>query len=263
MIFPILSGGATLAVSIPLITLMVMAFMAGEKNKEVFGTVHYIAMGITYFVNYFVVIFFNSALVACAHDALQGRPTTPQDGIRAAARKLPQILLWSLIASTVGMILRKISEETGVIGSIISGLIGLVWNVAVFFVVPVLVIDNEKPIEAIKTSAGMIKQTWGERLILGVGLSLAIGAASLVLLIPFFGAIALAIAEMYVFAIVLVVFCVLMGIGIAIVGSAMTTIHQTALYVYCRSGESPAAFSPGLLQGAFAEKPAKKVFGRK
>jgi len=52
--------------------------------------------------------------------------------------------------STVGLILRTIAERTGILGRLVVGIIGMVWNVAVFFVVPVLVIDKESPFDAIK-----------------------------------------------------------------------------------------------------------------
>ncbi|MFZ4507112.1 MAG: DUF6159 family protein [Fimbriimonas sp.] len=268
MLFPILSGAATLALSIPLLVIMGIALMAAsasqttKTHEEVFGVLHYAVMAVTYFVNYFVVIFFNSALVACAHEALQGRPTSTKFGFEAAGRRLPQIILWAAISSTVGMILKAISERSGIVGALVSTFIGLAWNLAVFFVVPVLVIDNEKPFEAIKTSVGMIRKTWGEKLILGIGISVAIGVLCLVAFTPMFAGIAFAVSEMYVLAIVCVVVSVLLLLGIAIAGSAMTTIHQTALYIYCRTGESPSAYSPDLIAGAFAPKPERKFFGR-
>jgi len=36
--------------------------------------------------------------------------------------------------------------RTGILGRLVVGIIGMVWNVAVFFVVPVLVIDKESPL---------------------------------------------------------------------------------------------------------------------
>ena len=44
-----------------------------------------------YFVNYFVVVFFNTALVSCAVIRFSGGDPTVGDGFRAAFARLPQI----------------------------------------------------------------------------------------------------------------------------------------------------------------------------
>jgi len=261
-IFPVLSGLATLAVSIPFLVVLVGAAMAMKQSQHAFGAVHYALTAAMYFVNYFVVVFFNSALVACASENLQGRPVTVKFGFQAAVSRLPQILGWALVASTVGMVLKTIGERTGVIGSIVTSVIGLVWNLAVFFVVPCLVLDREGPIAAVKTSTGMIKKTWGERLILGFGITTIMGLLFVVAAAPIVIAVGLAIAEMYVLAAICAVVGLLSILTLAIIGSAMNTIFQTALYLYSRNGAVPAAFAPASLQGAFAPRPERKLFGR-
>jgi hypothetical protein len=262
VIFPILSGVATIIVSIPFLAILALPFLhqTGYHPHSV-DPVHYMVTAGMYFANYFVIIFFNSALVACANENLQGRPTDVGFGIHAALQRLPQILGWALIASTVGMILRAISERTGIGGAIASAIAGLVWNVAVFFVVPCMVIERVGPIQAFKTSAAMIKQTWGERVILGIGVGSASAVLILASLIPAFVGIALLIAQLWIPAIILLVLGVISFLAAITVASAITTIYQTALYVYCRSGMVPNGFQAPSLQGAFAEKPQNRLFG--
>jgi len=38
--------------------------------------------------------------------------------------------------------------------------------------------------------------------------------------------------------------------------------HQTALYIYCRTGAIPLGFQPATMQGAFAVRPESKIANR-
>lgn len=260
-IFPVLSGIATLIVSAPFVAILAMAYMHVDKtHQQPSGPLYYGVTAAMYFANYFVMIFFNSALVACANENLQGRPTTVGFGINAAVKRLTQILGWALISSTVGMILKIVGERSGLIGGIVTALVGLVWNIAVYFVVPFLVLERVGPIEAIKSSTGMIKRTWGERVIMGIGLGTAMALIGLLVVIPFLVGIAMMVMELYALGIILFIATVVFLLILSVAGSALTTIYQTALYQYCKTGTTPVGFSPTSLQGAFATKPESKFF---
>lgn len=261
-IFPLLSTIATVVVSLPFLGALFLTYFHGPRHETPISVAQYAITAGMYLANYFVVIFFNAALVACANENLQGRPTNVAFGVNAAMRRLPQILGWALLASTVGMILRAISERSGLVGTIVSSLVGMLWNVAVFFVVPVLVLERQGPFAALKSSVGMIKQTWGERVILGIGVGVAMGVLSLLVLIPVAIAVALFAMELYVLGAVAVVATLLVVLALSVVGSAMTTIYQTALYLYCRNGAVAAGFERASFEGAFAPKPAAKLFRR-
>jgi hypothetical protein len=72
------------------------------------------------------------------------------------------IFSWAVFAATVGTILKAIQEESGTIGKIVTGIIGIVWSIATFFVVPIIAYENVGPIEAFKKSSAMMKEKWGE-----------------------------------------------------------------------------------------------------
>ena len=72
-------------------------------------------------------------------------------------------------------ILRAISERGGIIGSIVSSLLGFGWTVATFLTVPVLAIENVSPIDAVKRSAQLLKRTWGEQLVGNAGVNAVFG----------------------------------------------------------------------------------------
>ena len=96
--------------------------------------------------------------------------------------------MWSLFTGAVGLLIRAIEQRVGIVGRWIVGLIGLAWSVASVFVVPVIVVETKttNPLRFLKTSAPLLKKTWGESLLgyLGVqfgGVLIFVG--SLVLLV--------------------------------------------------------------------------------
>jgi hypothetical protein len=62
-------------------------------------------------VSTFIAVFFNVALAACAVRSLRGEDTTVGEGIRAALQRIGPILGWTLVAATVGLILRLVEER--------------------------------------------------------------------------------------------------------------------------------------------------------
>jgi hypothetical protein len=125
------------------------------------GILSYIVLFLFYVVTYSVTIFANSALIGAALIRLNGGDPTLQDGFRIASERLGKILGYAVISATVGMVLRAISERSGIIGQIVIGIIGFVWSVATFLTVPVLVTEDVGPIDAVKRSAELLKKDLG------------------------------------------------------------------------------------------------------
>src|SRR5260370_28829633 len=136
-----------------------------------------------YVVNYFVIVFFNVDLVGVANSRLMGGTWTFRDGIELAWERKGTILQWALVAATVGVILRTVEERMGLIGRIIMRIIGIAWTLACYFVVPVLAFEVLTPIEAVKRSSTLFRDTWGEKVIGRFSLSMV----SLVLMLPGIG----------------------------------------------------------------------------
>src|ERR1043166_2405693 len=125
-----------------------------------------------YLANYFVIIFFNLALVGVANSRFTGENWTFDQGLQLAWKRKWLILQWAFIAATVGMVLRALSERAGFIGRIVVGLIGVAWNLACYFVVPVLAFEDLSPGAALYRSAELFKETWGEKVAGGFSLGL-------------------------------------------------------------------------------------------
>lgn len=254
--FPIVSGVVSLLVTL---SFAVPTYLTGgfEQEKGHVSPLYYVVGGLYYFVSYFIVIFFNAGMVSCTNEALQGRKMTFGEGLRKASRHLGPILGWTLIAATVGMILRTISERSGIFGQIVVGLLGAAWNIVTFFVVPVLVLENVGPIQAVKNSTEVLKRTWGESLILNGGIGVAILLFALAP-IPIFVALCFVGGVAVIAGIVAMVLYYLV---LSIVASSLQGIWNTALYVYATTGAAPREFNQQDILAAFKTKPENKVTG--
>jgi len=165
IIFPILSGIALLLLIGSFFTAIYAA--SGWNFDNLNGTspvVNYLVMFLFYVINYFIIVFFNMALVHCTHLYFKGEEVTVRKGLQFSMSRVGVIFSWALFAGTVGTILRAIQENSGAIGRIITGIIGIVWSVATFFVVPVIAYEQLGPIDAFKRSSQLMKQKWGESL---------------------------------------------------------------------------------------------------
>ncbi len=256
-VFPIVSTVAALLVTATFF--VPLAYTIGFENLENPPAYAYPVLFLYYLVSYFVVIFFNSALVHCANEALNGRPAEFGDGINAAKSHFGAILGWALLSATVGTILNAIAERTGFIGRIVVGLFGAAWNIVTFFTVPMLVLEGVGPIDAVKGSFAVIKKTWGESIIGNVGISYAIGLLALlplpVLFASFFTGSAIVIG-------LATAISVLYWLTLATVGSSMTGVYTVAVFAYARTGAVPGGFEASAIQAAFVDKPkSKRPFG--
>jgi hypothetical protein len=209
-----------------------------------------------YLVTYFIVIFFNTGLVACAHESLKGNPASFAIGLREARKRLPAVIGWSLISATVGVILRLMAEYLGPVARIVESIFGLAWSIATFFVIPILVVENRRPMPAVKESAQLLMKTWGARLVAG----LSMGVAMLILIIAPLPLIIFALVTGIVplIAAACALF-VLWIIALSIVGAALQGIYQTALYLYATTGATPPAYREVDFAQAFKAKKSKGI----
>ena len=140
LVFPFLSAICTLIVGAAFVLPMIgLGALDGIRSGGGMSLATYVLAFLFYLVQYFVIFFFNSALVGAAMIRLDGGDPTLGDGLRIARSKVVPILGYAAIAATVGMVLRAIQERAGFIGKLISGALGVAWTLASFLVVPVLV----------------------------------------------------------------------------------------------------------------------------
>jgi Family of unknown function (DUF6159) len=227
------------------------ALAAGEQFHPNQSPMFLIGLFMLYVVNYFVIVFFNVALVGVANSRLMGGTWTFRDGIELAWARKGTILQWALVAATVGVILRTLEERMGLIGRLIMRIIGIAWALACYFVVPVLAFEDLTPMAAVKRSAKLFRDTWGEKVIGGFSLSLV----SLVLMLPGIGLVIVAtflagLNGLLFGLVVMLLYFLLLSVFMSAVGG----IFNAALYRYACFKQAPAAFSRDLITSAWAPK---------
>jgi hypothetical protein len=252
MLFPILSCVALLLV----IAAFALPLFGLDSIDGIGKGGLYSAAFLFYVVQYFVIFYFNAALVGAAMIRLDGGSPTLGDGLRIANSRFGAILGYAVISATVGVILRAIQERVGFIGRLIAGLLGAGWAVATFLVVPVIVTSDRGATGAISESTALLKRTWGENVAGQVGMSAAFGllyfaivagVALLALLLATTGAAP-------ALFLVLAVAAVLAFLGCMLVHATLTGIYSAVLYRYAAGGSDAPGFDRSVLESAFHRK---------
>ena len=248
--FPVMSGIVTLLVIATFI--LPLIFTNGMLETNTIAGI--VLLFLFYVVSYFVVIFFNVGLISCVNARLHGQSMSVGEGLSAAARHVGSILVWAIIAATVGLILRLIEERVGFLGQIAAGLVGGIWTLVTMFVVPVLVFEEKGVFEAMKESLGLFKKTWGESVVGSLSIGLVFFAIGIVAFVLVFATLFLGNPIIFLGAGAL--FIVLIAI-LAILASAMQGIFVVALYTYAKTGQVPSVFKRELVERAFTPKGQK------
>jgi hypothetical protein len=254
LLFPVISAVLSILVVVTFFVPAVLTgfITAGQGEASALSGGAYAFILLFYVVQYFVIFFCNTALVGAAMIRLRGGDPTVADGFSIAASRIQPILGYAFIAATIGMLLRAISERSGLLGRLVVGLVGLAWNLATFLVVPVLVVEDVGPIEAIQRSAGYLKQTWGEQIAGNIGMGLFFGLLSLGTLAAGVALLLAAAATESAVLIIFVAVCLLMAfVAIALVSSALSGIYAAAVYRYAAEGETGGFFTPAMVKSAF------------
>jgi hypothetical protein len=227
---------------------------ADSGISQLHQIIGFIVMFAFYLVNYFVIIFFNSALIACAIIRFKGGNPNLADGFSAATERLPQIFGWALVAATVGLILRTIESRSEKVGQFVVSLLGMAWSAVTYFVVPVIVVEKAGPITAAKRSFEILKRTWGEAVFARFGIGFIVFLGMMLGIIPMvLGGMALASGLAPVGGVLIVVGIVVMLL-VSLISSALSSIIIGALYLYAAEGTVPQQFDSDLFQRAFAAK---------
>jgi hypothetical protein len=253
MVFPLMSGIATVLVAASFIAPIFMVgpqiFIEGESPSYLayaFGFAFYL-------VQYFVIFFFNAALVGAALIRLDGGDPTVSDGLAIASKRMGSILGYAAIAATVGMVLRFIAERAGFLGRIVSGLIGIAWTLTTYLTVPILVTKNIGPIDAVKESVAIFKRTWGEQVIGNFGMSWAVALMAISWTCLGFVMIFLT-SSMGGFVVGPVIAIMVLGyVFLALFASALQGIYTAALYRYAITGDA-GYFDADIMGNAFSAK---------
>lgn len=259
LLFPLLGSVFSLLYVLAILFPTVISGALAGKSPGEFSALEYLLLFVTYLGLAFIATFFNVCTVYTTKIRFDGGDATFKQSLQFAVSRLPIIFAWSLIAATVGVILRAIdhlAERAGGAGEtlirIVGDLIGMAWSIVTLFVVPAMVYKGLKPIDAIKASTEAIKRTWGESLIRHYGLGLMqfllFFAGMLV-----FGAIISATGGGSLTT-ALVVVAVAYFVSVGLLFAVLNAVFNTALWVYAQTGSTPGGFEGEVVRDAFRAK---------
>ena len=243
MVLPLISGVVIAAI----IATVALGFGLDASSVQRLEPGMYLPLFLMYVATYAIGIFFQAAVVAGATERMRGGDPTVGSALSAAGRRLVPILMWAVVAATVGMLIRAIQDRVGFVGKIVASLVGAAWSLATFFVVPVLVLEDRSLGQTLTRSVSIFKQTWGETVAGGATLGIAAFCAWLTL-VAIVGLLAyvvglLALAVFFVGAVLLM-----------IVFSALQGVYVASLYRYAADGQAVSGFDKTLLDQAFVPK---------
>lgn len=249
--FPVLSAIASLVVVGIFAGLIAATGVDSDTGHEGLKAIGYVFVFAMYVGLAFVTTYFLGALVHGANERLNGRDAKFGDSMGAASSRLHRILPWALVQATVSIILRSIEERAGWLGQIVVGLLGAAWSVLTFLTVPIIMLEDVGPVNALKRSGELVKRTWGENLVAQAGF----GIIGMLAMLPGIAVIALGIATgSVVVAVALgIVGAVWLSI-VLVVLSAMSGIYRVALYRFAVDGKAPPAFADAQLGEAFGQR---------
>ena len=261
LVLPAISSVVTLVVA--------GGFVALAMSNGTFAAMHathrhgsvplefYVWMFCLYVVQYFVVIFFNTALIGCAIVLLGGGHPTVWDGLKLAVSRIGAILGYAIISATVGVLLQVVAEKLGFVGRLIAGGVGLAWTAATFLVVPILAAEGVGPMQAVERSSELLRKTWGENLIGNAGISLVMSMISGTIAFVGFGGGFLLFKRGYeVLGVALISAAATAFLLVVLVSAALAAIYSAAVYWYAASGKPPVDFDGDLISAAFTRKGA-------
>ena len=188
MVYMIFAGVMSLAclIGMSMPQLLVMDWAVNADGS--FTPAYLMFSFVGYMVLSIVVVFWNCAIIANANIRLTGGDPKFADGVNAALKRLPIIIVWGIIAGTVGLLLKFLEgvarssdhPAAAALATVIHIIGGLAWWVMTFFMIPHLILENKSIGDALKASKTTFFDTWGENIVSGLG----IGAIAFLFGIP-------------------------------------------------------------------------------
>jgi len=195
-----------------------------------------------YFLFWLVGTYFSASLMGAAMLKLNGKQATVSDGIKLANSKITKILLWAIVAATVGIIIRLITyilsdKIGGFLGSFIGDVVGIsletVWAISSYFIIPVILFEDMSIWDSLDRSESLFMENFGTTFISNLIMA-AIGAIGVIssLLIGIYGFYLLYFKHLAIYGILLMGIGMILGSIVLIIVTTADTVLVAALYRY-------------------------------
>lgn len=250
MYLPLLAGAAGLVV-FAVLGVPALLLSSAYDHPSVLSWALYAAL--TYLV-VFLSSFSAAAVAAGALQRVETGRTSVQAAFDAAWARRGQFARWAALSTIVGLVLRAVEERFGLVGSIVARLMDAAWAVASAFAIPVILVEDVGPGEAVKRSAAIVRARWGE----SVGGVVAVDVLLLPwLLLVIFGTILLVAAGFVVAALAV---GVVGFVAYVVLSASLNAVARALLYRYATTGD-PAGLGEDVTATATFARRRRRRFG--
>jgi len=194
-----------------------------------------------------VTTYCNVVVSVMADRRLRGHEPTVAEGMEVATAKLNRIVSWTMVSIAVGLLLQVIAQRFRLAGALASRLLGMAWNLATMFVVPVIALEDLPVRDSMRRSASIFKSKWGESVVAQgtIGLAVMFCAFPAMFLVLLFAMVSVPLA---------VATAVVLFGGLALISGALDAVVDVALYRYAMDGTVLGAFTAEDLDDVFHRK---------
>lgn len=235
-VLPLLSGIATIGYLVAMLApVLVLETTVGVASLGQEGMV--VGLFVWYFGTAFIAAFFNGALVHATGDVFAGKEPSLKRSLKAATGELKLLLAWATISAVVGLLLRALESSDSIVADLVRVVVSLGWTVMTFFVIPVIMFEDNSVRGTFRESGRTFRDTWGETIGVSIGITVSVAVATLALLAVTVGpAVVLGLGTVGI----------LLGIAVLVLAylayATIWGVVKTALYGYAKEGTKPSEF---------------------
>lgn len=244
LVYTILSGISTVLIILTFIlgvfgisVITGSSLEASDATSQ--GLIDFVYMFILYFLLTFVALFFNTAIITTVDRVLKGEENKFMDGISSAFHNIGKIFIWTIISAFVTTILKMIQDRVPFIAKIVVSIVGAAWNIATIFAFPLMILGDRKASDAIKESPKLFISTWGENVIMNVG----VGLFFMILFIGTFIALTLLTVFSFslgmTFGVIMMIITAIILALIILTSITMDSVVRVVLYNYTQTKTMP------------------------
>lgn len=245
LLFPVLSGISTVLLAagffIPLYREgMVLPLLRGKATWD-----QYLGVFSWFYLNNFLIVFFNTALIGCANIRFSGGVPSVAAGLRLALARTPSIAVWAFVSSALSLVFGAFNTRRSWLLRSMSKAASLTWTMVTYLIVPVLIVEDRGIFSSLERSRELFRRQWGEQLIGTFGF----GLLNTLLLAPgFLAGMALWRFDRAGAVIVGLTY----ALFLAMISSAVSGVFKAALYRFAATGQVPPGFTANALNPSHA-----------
>lgn len=217
-----------------------------KRDPFQYGYTPYIPFIVFVFFSVLIEQFFSACIVSCAIMRFAKMESTFFGALKAVFFRLPALLGWVVICSFFRLVFDFIKNRW------LKAAAEVTFSLTSFFVVPIIIVEEEGPLSALSKSTGLLCNTWGDQLKANFGFGIIFW---IMLVIPIFFGVLLGYEKVRA----LPLLWTISSIGsyyvlLSVFYKALFEVFRAALYVYVTYQKAPDGFDEEQLHNAIQPK---------